>query len=164
LIDEATIWRELGLALSQRGHTWQLPALATVAEDGSADARTVVLREVDATARQLVFFTQAGSAKVGQIALHPVGTLLFWSRALQWQLRAKVRLSALGEGDAAAARWARIAGTTAERDYLGADGGLGFAVVTAQALSFEVLVLSPDGAHRTTRFDFGDAGTRVSGV
>jgi len=153
LIEEAALWRELSQALTQRGHAWRLAALATVADDGSADARTVVLRDVDAAARQLVFFTEAGSVKVQQIDEQPLGTLLFWSRALSWQLRVKVRLSVRTHGDDVAARWATIAGTTAEGDYLAADGSVRFAVVTAQALRLDWLALSPDGAHRSARFE-----------
>ena len=151
-IDEHALWHELGLALTQRGHAWRLASLATVADDGSADARTVVLREVDPASRQLLFFTEAGSAKVRQIRRQPLGTLLFWSRALAWQLRVKVRLSVQTNGDAVATRWGPIAGTTAERDYLAADGSVQFAVVTAQVLRLDWLALAADGAHRSARF------------
>ena|GEM_PF-4826407 len=152
MIDEAALWRELSLAPTRRGHAWRLAALATVADDGSADARTVVLREVDIAARQLVFFTEAGSAKVQQIARQPLGTLLCWSPALSWQLRVKVRLAVQTDADAVAARWSRIAGTAAERDYLTADGRVQFAVVTALALRLDWLALSADGAHQSARF------------
>ena len=156
-VDEEALWRELGLALTQRGHAWRLAALATVADDGGADARTVVLRDVDAAARRLVFFTEAGSTKVRQLAQQPRGTLLFWSASLSWQLRVTVRLSVLTDGAAIAARWSKIAGTAAERDYLAADGSVQFAVVTAQALCLDWLALSADGMHRSARFDSGDA-------
>jgi pyridoxine/pyridoxamine 5'-phosphate oxidase len=42
------IWKELGRASVDRHHAWRTPVLATVGCDGSPNARTVVLRKVDA--------------------------------------------------------------------------------------------------------------------
>ena len=44
---EAEVWRQLALAAHDKHHAWRAPVLATVDGD-AADARTVILREVDA--------------------------------------------------------------------------------------------------------------------
>ena len=72
---ETRIWQELQQAAQQPGHEWRTMALATV-ESQEAQARTVVLREVDGIARELVFFTDARSPKVLQMQASPQGTLL----------------------------------------------------------------------------------------
>ena len=57
---EATVWRELVACPRHKAHGWRVGALAT--RDGDrADARSVVLREVDAESRSLIFFTDARS-------------------------------------------------------------------------------------------------------
>lgn len=115
---EAAIWRELGRATVDRHHAWRTPVLATVAADGSADARTIVLRECDAPARELRLFTDARSAKLRQVAAQPLGTLAMWSPRLGWQLRLKVQVQAQVEGLAVASRWARLKNSPAAQDYL----------------------------------------------
>ena len=75
---ETSVWQELQQAAAQPGHEWRTMALATV--DGEvAQARTVVLREVHPGLRELMFFTDARSAKVAQMREQPHGTLLCWS-------------------------------------------------------------------------------------
>jgi pyridoxamine 5'-phosphate oxidase len=54
---EAALWQQLAAAASDKAHPWRTPVLATVDID-SADARTVVLREVDLRQRQLLFSTR----------------------------------------------------------------------------------------------------------
>ena len=114
---EAAVWRELEAAVSGRGHPWKLGVLAT--RDGEdADARNVVLREIDPAARELLVYTDARSPKARQIAAHPQGTLVLWSRELGWQLRLKVALSMETTGLAVTSRWARLKLTPAAQDYL----------------------------------------------
>ncbi|HJV95000.1 MAG TPA: pyridoxamine 5'-phosphate oxidase, partial [Albitalea sp.] len=60
---EAAIWRELESAVGKTDHAWRTGTLATVGE-GYADARTVVLRELDVARRELLIYTDARSAKV----------------------------------------------------------------------------------------------------
>jgi hypothetical protein len=98
-------------------HEWRTVVLATV--DGQTpDARTLVLREVDARERQLVFYTDARSPKVRQIESTPVGALMCWSRETDWQLRMQVRLAVLTSGLAVSSRWARLQSTSRAGDYL----------------------------------------------
>jgi pyridoxamine 5'-phosphate oxidase len=168
---EAKVWAELERAVRDKHHAWRVPVLATVDGD-AADARTVILREVDARQKQLVTFTDERAGKVAQGLRNPRATLVMWSPALSWQLRCKVLLSLEMTGLAATSRWARIKLTPASQDYLarlppGAElvdretpeaplaGPMKreyFAVVTAQVLSIDWLELRREG-HRRALFD-----------
>jgi hypothetical protein len=178
---EAACWRELAAAPQQRGHAWRLMTLATVdqAEDGQAwpDARTVVLREVLAEQRQLVFYTDGRSAKAAQLQQQPQATLVLWSSDLGWQLRLRVALAVQTSGLAVSSRWAQVKLTPSAMDYLapwppgatlpgdttaGAppvpnptpprDSRHHFAVVTAQVQALDWLELHAEG-HRRAVFD-----------
>ncbi len=114
---EAALWQELARATHDRHHAWRLAVLATVDGDG-ADARTVVLREADAGARELRLFSDARSPKLAQLLAHPQGTLVMWSPARAWQLRLRVHLQAETDGLAVASRWAQLRQSPAAQDYL----------------------------------------------
>ena len=182
---EAAVWQELAGCVGQRGHPWRTPVLATT--DGEvADARTVVLREVDFDRRQLVAYTDLRSPKAAQIRQHPGGTLVMWSPALGWQLRCRVRIVLDTSGLAVASRWARIKLSPAAQDYLsplapgaelGAQPGLSaqpalppadpagdmreslghFAVMHAEVTALDWLELHPKGQRRAM---FDAAGGR----
>ncbi len=162
---ESGLWQELQLAAQQPGHEWRTLVLATVG-DGEAQARSVVLREVDAAARELIFFTDARSAKVAQIEAQPIGTLLCWSSRIGWQLRMRVTLQVQSSGLQVSSRWARLKLTPAAQDYLSPlppgspvaeryaperASRNHFAVVTARVLSIDWLELHADG-HRRAYF------------
>ena len=167
-----TCWQMLERAARELDHEWRTLALATVAGDGDgvhADVRTVVLREVDAAARELVFYTDSRSPKVEQIRRQPLATLMAWSTTASWQLRLRCRLEIETSGLAVSSRWARLKMTPAAQDYLSplapgvplhAPGPLtptratreSFAVVTAQVEATDWLELHPDG-HRRAIFD-----------
>lgn len=168
---EASLWQELQLATQHAGHEWRTMALGTVAGD-EAQVRTVVLREVDAATRELIFFTDARSPKVAQMQARPVGTLLCWSSRISWQLRLRVALDVQTAGLKVSSRWARLKLTPAAQDYLSplppgspvADrfeperaSRSHFAVVSARVLSIDWLELHADG-HR--RAHFGSDGAR----
>ena len=169
---EAALWRELAQAVRDKQHAWRVAVLATV--DGqSADARSVVLRDVDAATRTLLMYTDARSPKAAQLAAHPEGTLVLWSAALGWQLRLKVALTLETSGLRVSSRWARLKLTPAAQDYLsplppGAVIGAAtstafgeptperksrdhFAVIAAQVQSVDWLDLHRDG-HRRALF------------
>lgn len=112
------IWAELSLAAAERGRPWRTPVLATAGGEAGCDARTVVLREVDVQAQELVFFTDARSPKVGQIGHHAQAVVVAWSPELGWQLRMTVRLEIETSGLAVSSRWARLKMTPAAQDYL----------------------------------------------
>jgi pyridoxamine 5'-phosphate oxidase len=169
---EAAVWIELSRAVRDKAHAWRTPVLATV--DGHvspprADARTVVLREVDEAHRRLVFFTDSRSPKASQIAGHSHATIVFWSAPMNWQLRCDVQLSIDVDSPLVAERWARIRSSPAAADYLSfappgsrIDGGAtlpldqpNFAVITAEVQSIDWLELHPQG-HRRACFSAGE--------
>ena len=175
---EAAVWRELEAAVSGRGHPWKLGVLAT--RDGEeADARSVVLREIDSAARELLIYTDARSPKALQIATHPQGTLVLWSRELGWQLRLKLVLSMATSGLAVTSRWARLRLTPAAQDYLSPlppgstleqplplasiqkESRDRFAVITAGVQLVDWLELDARG-HRRAVFEAGRPGRWVS--
>ncbi|HMO45582.1 MAG TPA: pyridoxamine 5'-phosphate oxidase family protein [Rubrivivax sp.] len=162
---ETSLWQELQLAAQQPGHEWRTLALGTV-QGGEAQVRTVVLREVDAAAHELVFFTDARSAKVAQMQAQPIGALLCWSSRLSWQLRLRVALDVQSSGLKVSSCWARLKLTPAAQDYLSPlppgspvtepyepqrASREHFAVVSARVLSIDWLELHADG-HRRARF------------
>ena len=168
---ENSLWQQLQLAAQQRDHEWRTMVLATI-QDDEAQARSVVLREVDAAARELIFFTDARSAKVAQMRQRPIGTLLCWSSRLSWQLRLRVQLEVQTAGLKVSSRWARLKLTPAAQDYLSPlppgspltepyeperASREHFAVVNAHVLSVDWLELHADG-HR--RAHFGSDGAR----
>jgi pyridoxamine 5'-phosphate oxidase len=162
------VWRELSDATHDKAHAWRTPVLATVNGD-AADARVVILREVEEHNRRLRFYTDERAGKVAQIGITPAGCLVMWSPALHWQVRCHVRLTLDVSGLAATSRWAKIRLTPAANDYLsnvppGAslqdvpDGGSGalsrahFAVVSAEVYRLDWLELAPTG-NRRAMFD-----------
>ena len=167
---ETRLWQELQHAAQQRDHEWRTMVLATI-EGDEAQARTVVLREADAAARELVFFTDARSAKVAQMQQRPIGTLLCWSSRIGWQLRLRVDLQVQTSGLRVSSRWAQLKLTPAAQDYLSPlpPGSPvaeryeperatrnHFAVVTAKVLAVDWLELHADG-HRRAHFGAGPA-------
>ena len=166
---DAAVWEQLVRCVADREHPWRTPVLATVDTDTDsgaprAEARTVVLREVDAAERTLLVYTDARSAKARQLRSHPQATLLMWSPALGWQLRCRVDLHIDEDGLAASSRWARIRLSPAAQDYLsplppgspldtpalaGVDRAH-FAVVTARVHDIDWLELHADGHWRAS--------------
>ena len=170
---EASVWSELERCVatrprSERGedaqeapHEWRVAVLATV-DDGQADARSLVLREVDAAERRLIFYTDARSPKVRQIEKSPQGTLIFYSRELGWQLRMQVRLNVETTGLAVSSRWAKLQTSAGARDYLSVaapgrplDAPLSelgvrghFAMIEAMAETVDWLEVHPRGHRR----------------
>ena len=166
---EAALWRELLAVPGDARHPWRTPVLATT--DGElGDARTVVLRAANPDKRQLTLFSDARAAKVAQLAAHPLGTLVMWSPALQWQLRLRVRLEAQSDGLAVSSHWARLKLSPTANDYMSAlapgsaiDNALGargerahFALIAAEVLAVDWLELHVQG-HRRARFAPGQA-------
>ena len=152
-----------------------MAVLATV-DDGQADARSLVLREVDAAERRLVFYTDARSPKVRQIEQSPQGTLIFYSRKLGQQLRMQVRLNVETTGLAVSSRWARLQTSAGARDYqsvaapgrpldaplseLGVRGH--FAMIEAMAETVDWLELHPEGIGAPCWAAAGRAGCSLS--
>ena len=164
---EDALWQHLLQAVDDKAHPWRTPVLATT--DGDiGDARTVVLREADRDSATLRLYSDARSAKVAQLASHPVGTLVMWSPALGWQLRVRARLAVSTEGLEVSSRWARLKLSPAAHDYLSAQAPgtpleatlaargerAHFALIDAQVQSIDWLELHADG-HRRAQFVLG---------
>ena len=175
---EAAIWQELTRAAHDSHHDWRSVVLATTALDADgapcADARTVVLREVDAEAKQLVVYTDSRAAKVTQLLAAPTAALVMWSKRLSWQLRCRATCTVADTGLAVSSRWARVRLSPTAQDYLSprAPGSAldlqtpavahreYFAVISASVLSIDWLELHRDG-HRRAVFATGGAGARA---
>jgi hypothetical protein len=162
------IWKELGRASLDRHHEWRTPVLASIDTDGLPDARTVVLRQVDAVAGQLTFYTDSRSPKVAQLQAQVSAVLVFWSARLSWQLRVRVACTVITSGPEVEALWQGVSQSAAAGDYLsprppGAvlSPGRGtadtanapapthsFALLRAQVLQMDWLELSRDGHRR----------------
>jgi len=162
---ETAVWAELCAAVRDKGHPWRVGVLATV--DGErADARNVVLRDIEAAARTLLIYTDARSAKARQVESHPRGTLVLWSDPLGWQLRLRVQLVLQTSGLAVSSRWAQLKMTPAAHDYLSPlppgstvehplpqrGSRAHFAVLAAEVLVIDWLELHAEG-HRRALFD-----------
>jgi hypothetical protein len=167
---QAACWQELVRAAHEREHPWRLMTLATLGPEG-ADARTVVLRDVDAGSQAVVFYSDDRAAKVRDLSADPRATLVLWSHVLGWQLRLRCAVEVHTGGLEVSSRWARLKLTPAARDYLsplppGAPFGHDarfepdrasrghFCVLRAQVRSMDWLELHADG-HRRARFTAG---------
>jgi hypothetical protein len=166
---EEQIWDELSDAAAQPGHAWRQMVLATVNLAGLPEARTVVLRDVQVNAREIVFYTDARSPKVDGLRLKPQASFVFWSPELGWQLRVSASCQVETGGLAVLSRWAKLKMTPAAQDYLAptAPGSrltsetlserstrAHFAVVTAQVQRLDWLELRREG-HRRAAFEAG---------
>jgi pyridoxamine 5'-phosphate oxidase len=168
---EAAVWQELRRAAVEPGHAWRRCTVATLGEHGP-EARTMVLRECDAEAATLCFYTDARSPKVAQWAADPRTEIVCWSPTLNWQVRLRTQVEVETEGLGVSARWARVRFSPAAQDYLshaapGAPLGARpvphvdavahhhFAVAVARVLAVDWLALHPAG-HRRARFSGGE--------
>ena len=162
---ETALWQELTRAVHDKHHEWRTLVLSTVGKIGdelTADARNVVLREVDASAKQLLIYTDARAEKAQQLLAHPNGTVVMWSRRLGWQVRCRVTLSLEESGLAVSSRWERLKLSPAAQDYLSPlapgmplssaapllSGRHHFAIITAEVTSIDWLELHREGHRR----------------
>jgi hypothetical protein len=149
--------------------------LATNTPDG-ADARTVVLRQVESVRRYVWFHTDARADKVIQLAAFPRATLLFWDEKSQIQLRLATETRLHTDDSVADDHWKKlwvgsrkmylseqIPGSEQPGPYPGFPAHLGenlpteadseagrknFAVIECQVLSIEYLHLGRGGQTR----------------
>jgi len=166
----ANIWHELQRAVGERDHEWRTPVLAGVDAFGLPQARTVVLRQADPNTGTLQVYTDSRSPKVAELLGRPDAVLVFWSRRLRWQLRARVTVQVHTVGEQVEAAWEQVSQTAAAADYLApaAPGSVfasgahrdhalhHLAVLLARIESFDWLELAREG-HRRVRFDASGA-------
>jgi pyridoxamine 5'-phosphate oxidase len=116
LEDRDAVWSELARAPRDRDHGWRVGVLATT--DGqAADARSIVLRDVDAGKRSWCSTPTAvaqGAADPRPSRRHHRAVVA----ALSWQLRLKVQLGVETAGLAVSSRWARLKMSPGAQDYL----------------------------------------------
>lgn len=103
----ADIWARLGRARNDRKSEWRWFTVATVARDGAARARTVVLRDVAPCERRLDFHTDRRSAKIAELLADPRVALHFLDRRAAMQVRMRGRATILDDAGAAAI-WSRL--------------------------------------------------------
>ena len=117
----ARLWKELARATQDRHHDWRTPVLATQVVAGSGpQARTVVLRQAECATWTLRVYTDARSPKCSELIAEPLAQFSFWSKRLNWQLRAAVSASVYTEGDLVNAAWDRMRQSRSAADYLSA--------------------------------------------
>lgn len=141
-----------------------------------ADARTVVLRQVDAARKYVWFYTDVRAAKVMQLEAFPDACLLFWDDRQKIQLRLTVETHLHTNDYVADEHW-KATGVVNRKNYLseyepgseqpkpypgfpthlGADlpspeeseaGRTNFAVIECRVLAMDYLQLSRDGQVR----------------
>lgn len=158
-----TLWRELELAKDDRQHAWRTPVLASIDNDGSPQARTVVLRNVNSDSQTLQFFTDCRSPKIKQMIESPKIQLIFWSNALKWQLRVSALATIETAGTTVDAAWQQVELGPTRQDYLSplAPGDAlttelstelssthNLAIITAKVNHMDWLYLDPKGHQR----------------
>jgi hypothetical protein len=182
---ERDSWQQLVSAPKQEsdqsaGPNFKTLTVATNTADG-ADARTVVLRQVDSVRRYIWFHTDARASKVMQLEAFPNATLLFWDEKSQVQLRLTAETRLHTDDYIADEQWKnlwvggrktylseRVPGSEQPDPYPGfpvelgenlpteADSEAGrknFAVIECRVLSMEYLHLSRGGQTRA-RFQY----------
>jgi general stress protein 26 len=163
---ESRLWTELVRASADRHHEWRTPVLATVDADGSPQARTVVLRRADASARVLEIFTDRRTPKVMQLRHEPRVCVVFWSTRLHWQLRVLATTEVHGDGPLVEQAWSRVGAGPSASDYLAprapgtplaAEEGVAadrhqLAVLRLKVATLDWLALRREG-HRRARID-----------
>lgn len=113
----AQCWHEIAVGASSAKHGFHQPVIATVAADGRADARMVVLRGVDPDNRFVWCHTDARAPKVTAIAENPSIAWAFYCRERRMQIRVRGIAEVILDG----AMWERAWANTqmsARRCYL----------------------------------------------
>ena len=171
------IWVELERASQDRHHEWRTPVLATVGKDGVPNARTVVLRHADPKLCSLQIYTDSRSPKVAELIHDPTAMLVFWSKRLNWQLRARVGICVQTTGQPIEVVWERVSQSAAAGDYLSPSapgdalpveaavpgdtaGKHHLAILVAQVQQIDWLELRRDG-HRRASLDANSWEWRV---
>lgn len=177
---ERDSWYQLASATEQTQHGFKTMVVASCTHAG-ADARTVVLRKVDADRKYVWFHTDARATKVMQFEAFPHSTLLFWDDTQQCQLRLTVETRLHTDDFVADEHWQnlwpgsrktylseRTPGSEQPHPYPGFPAYLGeglpskeeseagrknFAVIECRVLAMDYLHLSRSGQMRA-RFQY----------
>lgn len=174
-------WHLLADGAAEPQHDFHTVALATPHAGLGCTLRTVVLRKVDPEARQLAFYTDLRSHKIGEIQADPRVALLFTSIREDTQIRVQAEASIHHADPLADAAWCDLS-PRRRREYLvsgppglpwawatsglptdleardpseaeSESGRLHFAVVVCHVRQMDWLFLTPYG-HRRAVFDW----------
>lgn len=167
------IWKELARATQDRHHAWRTPVFSTANAEGLVNARTVVLRRVEAESENLQIYTDTRSCKVAELQSQANAVFVFWSARLHWQLRIRVITTVMTNGPEIERLWERVKQSASAGDYLTiaapgspilSNGDAAcpkeeqtphFALINAQVVEIDWLELSSSG-HRRARITADD--------
>lgn len=113
------LWQTLVRASVDRKHPWRVVGLSTQGPQGPS-SRSVILRKVLPAQRQLVFFTDARTAKIADLAHCERLALLFWNPQHSLQLRIAASAVIETDADTIEAYW-NLVPPHAQRDYGSVD-------------------------------------------
>jgi hypothetical protein len=105
---ETLIWSMLKLGVVDRRNQFHTPTFVTLGIGdyaGLPQARVVVLRGVDRTARQLHFHTDYRASKVAELAANPDSVFVFYDPDSRMQLRVHSRARVHYQDEVAQAAW-----------------------------------------------------------
>ena len=184
---ERDSWQHLALAPESKDDPFKTMTLATCTSTG-ADARTVVLRQVDTARKYVWFHTDARAEKVIQLEAFPKAALLFWDAKQQIQLRLDTETRLHTDDYIADEQWQKLwvgsrkmylseqkPGTEQPGPYPGFPEHFGenlpseaeseagrknFAVIECRVLAMEYLQLSRSGQTRA-RFQYEPESNRA---
>ena len=181
----AECWHLLGDGVADRQHDFHTFGLATTHASLGCTLRTVVLRKVDPEARELWFYTDLRSRKIGEIQHDPRVALLFHSLSDETQVRVQADAEIHSRDSLANEAWQALE-PRRRRDYMvsgprglpwawatsglpaeleGRDpneeesetGRLNFAVVVCHIRQIDWLLLTSYG-HRRALFNWSGGG------
>jgi hypothetical protein len=181
----AECWHLLADGAADPQHDFHLTSLATTHAGLGCTLRTVVLRRVDAEARELWFYTDLRSRKIGEIQEDPRVALLFHSLSDDTQVRVQADAAIHHRDELAENAWQELT-PRRRRDYLVSGprglpwawatsglpseleardpseaeseaGRLNFAVVVCHVRQMDWLFLTPHG-HRRANFAWNGDG------
>lgn len=101
------MWQTLAMGVADPNAPARHPTFATVGPAGWPEARTVVLRAVDARARSFDIHTDLKSAKVASLRATKHAALHVWDVSARLQIRLSATVTIL-TGPEVAAIWARV--------------------------------------------------------
>lgn len=136
------IWNALGSAAADGSHPFRFAAVATGSPAACA-LRTVVLREVHAERRQLVFFTDVRSPKISELRAAPRLAWLFYDAAERVQVRATATARIHHNDEIAARGWEQTP-VTGRLNYSTVDAPGTALDGWADSLPAELRVAAPD--------------------
>jgi general stress protein 26 len=135
-----------GAADSKDPFHW--PVLASVDEEGHADARTVVLRRWYPEKNTLEVHSAGDTAKVSQLRKNASATLVFYHERSRIQIRAKTIAIIHQQNRVTEDAWERLSENTRK----GYPGYQDFCVISLELIDLDWLCLIPADQHQRAGF------------